>query len=144
MEEGPIAILTPFGWTVMGPIEAVISSSSVNSIPLDWSINSKQEPYPKLENVFETRAERRDFKFEQESAAMSILQSTTRLLSNGHYESGLLWKSLPPNLPDNRLGALKLLYANETRCKQDEKYCSELVAGCCHRKASELGLLKKA
>ncbi len=111
----------------MGPLESD-NSSSIDSSASTWpSVNSEQF-YPKKVNIFATHTEKREFVSQQESAALALLQSTTRLLPNGHYESGLLWKTLPPSLPDNGAGALKLLYANETRCRHDEDYCSVLVA----------------
>ncbi len=119
--DAPLAILTPFGWTVMGPVPLPLAAADTyvehqaeveehNILPVHW-----------LTNVFATSLERKEFFHNQEAEAWNILRSSIRMV-NGHYELPLLWKSKSPDLPDNRSSALKSFFANESRCLRDPAY----------------------
>ena len=55
----------------------------------------------------------------EEVRARAIFKATTKLLSNGHYESGLFWKSDDVKLPNNYQDALRVLHRTESRYVRD-------------------------
>lgn len=120
-EDGTLAILTPFGWTVMGPVTLQATQTKPFLPKKIREETSSGQPSAWLTNVFATSGERKEFICCQEEEAWRILRSSIRLV-NGHYELLLLWKNKAPDLPDNRNSALKSFYANEARSLRDPDY----------------------
>ena len=117
---GPLAVQTPFGWTIIGPVES--RGGPADEGAPSYIIRAASSDISWLKNEFPTKNESRLFKKEQEERALSILKKI-RKNSSGHYVVPLLWKSSQLNLPDNKGAALKFLFANEARCRKDPIYC---------------------
>ena len=122
--DGPLAVRFPLGWTVMGNFNAETHQpeKAVHQVSEE---TDQQIHHTWLKDQFASAAERSQFHTDQEKRAMSILQSTIRLVQ-GHFEVGLLWKSDDRQLPDNRTEALRNLYANQARCRRDPAYQRDL------------------
>ena len=94
----------PLGWTVCGPCDLKSCAvASVNFVSVGHKSEDLVERFWELEgygaeasNVDEGPMSIEDMK------AMKIINDTTRLTPDGHYEVGLLWKDDEPSLPNNR------------------------------------------
>ncbi len=123
----PIAIRTPFGWTLFGNVNqrhcGTITANFLSSdkeitlqhqIERFWEIDSyatKQVPSDSTLSVEDKRA-------------LAILESST-VKEEGHYKTPLLWKG-EPGLPNNRAMAVSRLHSTEKKLKKNpelaEKY----------------------
>ncbi len=129
-ETDPAAVLTPFGWTVMGPLSSLpLANQQDKSILQTSALHSLfQAPPTWMKHEFETSRDRREFHLAEETDARNILASSIKLV-NGHYILPLLWKSAQPNLPDNRSSALHCLFVSEARCRKDPIYSERISRG---------------
>lgn len=129
-ETDPAAVLTPFGWTVMGQLSFLPpSSQEERSIQQTSVLHSSLQPPPTwMKNEFDTSHDRKEFILAEETKARNILASSIKLV-NGHYVLPLLWRSSQPNLPDNRSSALHSLFVSEARCRKNPVYSERISRG---------------
>ncbi len=124
-DNGPYAVLTPFGWTVMGEIPASLNKrpqfhcQAVFGIVEDES--SVIEQFWQFESLGSTVEKSRTRYTEEEELAIDTLRRTIRNIG-GRYEIGLPWKSKEVKLPNNFSSALKRLYATESRFRADKEF----------------------
>ena len=120
-----MAILTPFGWTVIGEITDPPTTTQHHVRQLI------QKPTPSaqwLKATSYTIKDRPTFKAAQEKEAWDLMRSMIRLV-DGHYELGLLWTTPQATVPNNRPAALRTMYANEARCRRDPIYKQRIIKG---------------
>ncbi len=121
--DGPVAVLTHFGWTVMGKVPAEIVKSKPAGVSC-YGVREEEEVDDAvlkqfwLQETFGTKEEKRAYLTKQEEKALEILASTIRHIGE-RYEVGLPWKSCSVELPNNRSSALRRLYATEARFRVD-------------------------
>ena len=120
-----MAILTPFGWTVIGEIA---DPSSITDPHVRQLIHKPPPSSFWLKDVSYTTKERPTFKATQEQEAWDLMRSMIRLV-DGHYELGLLWTTPSATVPNNRPAALRVMYANEARCRRDPIYKQRIIKG---------------
>lgn len=128
---GPVAVLTPFGWTAMGEIsyEPATNPNPVNATcaaTATWQEDEADEAVqlwwtPELFNSITKRQKRHSA---EEARAIEILTQTMRNLGD-RYEVGQPWKTEDIRLPNNRTSALHPLYANENRFRMDPDFASK-------------------
>jgi hypothetical protein len=117
----PIAIKTPFGWTVCGKMRGSNrdSNARVNFATTDFERRVSQQ----LDHLYNA-----DFKgslIEEEALsiddlkAKEIMDSSVKLV-NGHYQISLPFKKVPPPLPDNLEVVKKRLNSLKWRLERDE------------------------
>lgn len=102
----PYAVLTPLGWTLMGPLNSSERDCfSVNFVRYDDEMLHRQ-----MESMF-----RNDFNEPMITSKVAMSVEDRRALSqmeesakfvNGHYQLAMPWKSKPVNFPKNRDFAL--------------------------------------
>ena len=140
----PLAVETPFGWTLFGPSLAKNNPSPAISETINVALQSLWEDTekPPTEYVNLTmegpdavlhQAVERFWKEDhvgilpekevamsrEDSEAMNKLETETRLLQNGKYEAPMLWHSDDGSLPDDRAMALKRYFHLEKRLLGD-------------------------
>lgn len=121
-KDGPIAVRTMFGWSVLGEIPSSLNRNSTKkSDPKTCRAITSHPVEPNVQQEKPCRENRQASKKADEDVAMNILKSTIRKV-DGHYEVGLLWRSREVNLPNNRGDALKYFFSNEARCRADPAY----------------------
>lgn len=97
------ATKTALGWTIAGTMEGKTDEQrevSVNFIDSDKLLLRQVENFWSMEKIGLEDKVHRSASVEDRRAE-SILQKTTRM-TEGHYETGLLWKNDNPQLPNNR------------------------------------------
>jgi len=123
----PSAVRTPFGWTVMGPMDlpGLQDEALIQEIVADSTATLSLTKW--LNHKFASTKERNQFNISQEKDAFNILIQIK--LVSGHYVLPLLWKSANSNLPDNRSSVLYCFFVNEARCKRDPLYSERTTRG---------------
>ena len=97
----PVAVRTPLGWTVFGPI----GESTTDHIRLNFSRTDQESLNAQMERMYneeftEANADaERGLSIEDRRARKIMDQSAT--LVNGHYQLKLPFRKDPPNLPDS-------------------------------------------
>jgi len=120
----PRAILTSFGWCVVGPVTGENNIDKINCNRI--TVSDPETTFNKLVEDFflnDTFGTKPDVKLPigaEEKRALNILENTTRL-NNGRYEVGLLWRADDINLPDNRSTAMRRLLSLEKRLIRDSQ-----------------------
>ena len=122
---GPRAILTPFGWTLVGRVPSMAPSfegyaGHVSHVHTDRELHNKVDRFVSIESFGLNFSATLPLS-EYNNQAMSILKSTTKLVDY-RYECGLLFKCPDPCLPDNRSVVLRRLYSSEREFKRDPEY----------------------
>ena len=117
----PYAVLTPFGWTLFGKVDAAQASYrtiNINTIssPSDTIIHDAIQNFGNIEslgiNVNKSEL------YKEETQALNMMKTSIKKV-DGHFEVGLLWRSPGAKIPDNRKSALHRLYSLERRFKAD-------------------------
>lgn len=126
----PYAILTPLGWTLMGPIGSVgHSSGEVNFIRV-----SDEKLRQRVEKMFlmdfsEHQMNKGLSSSLEDKRALNMMEGTLQFI-NGHYQLGLPWRKNPPCLPNNRAIAERRLNSLKWRLQKNpilqEKYVSTI------------------
>ncbi|XP_071491771.1 uncharacterized protein [Diadema antillarum] len=127
----PYAVRTPLGWTLFGPTSSQQRSQHV-------SVNFTQLQPDPLQNQLKQfwEADHGAYLLDnkvgdsvEDKRALSMMQNSA-MLSDGHYEIGLPWRSCPPSLPNNRgLAEARLRYLKRKLERDDvlrEKYTSTM------------------
>ena len=97
----PIAVKTPLGWTVYGPI----GDSAEDRVHVNFARTDRERLNAQLERMYneefsEANADVEEgMSFEDRKAQEIMDRSVT--LSNGHYQLKLPFRQDPPNLPDS-------------------------------------------
>lgn len=121
--DGPIGILSPFGWTVMGNVPSFVLNTGNELNNSCHAIEDDVLEQFWLSESFGSKQEQRVFLTQQDEEAMSTLRRTINYLG-GRYEIGLPLKQGATGLPNNRTSALRRLYANESRKRVDPVYAA--------------------
>ena len=134
------ALRGPLGWVVTGTIHGSQNhrNISVNFVSCDKNLHYQVEKFWKVEGfgtktTLKTRTDgeadcrHRDLVLSREDMrAVDILERTTKLTPNDHYETGLLWRRDDVQLPNNRREAEKRLQSLRRKFHKDpslqEKY----------------------
>ncbi|XP_043206456.1 uncharacterized protein LOC122372869 [Amphibalanus amphitrite] len=114
----PVAIKTHFGWALTGSIASLTPTDQHHVMHIHRSTSQEDELNELLQNWWKTDSfgTSHDLKTEtshEDRRAIRILEDTTRLQDDGHFECGLLWKKDEVSLPENRIGALRRLERTE-------------------------------
>ena len=114
--KGPIAIKSPFGWTVGGHVPKTVVTRHVNSIHASQEDSNLEKQIARWWEIesFGIGHDSGNPLSSQDSKALDMLKSSLRF-KDSHYEVGLLWREEEVSLPDNRNTALRRLYALERR-----------------------------
>ena len=120
----------PLGWVVTGVVEGHPSEISVNFTNCEKNLRELVEDFWKLE-AFVTQGAPGSREGEQvnrlsaphnwsmeDMRALETLQRTTRL-SDGHFETGLLWRNEDVRLPNNLCEAERRMYSLKSRFSRD-------------------------
>ena len=124
------ALRGPLGWVVTGVVEGHPSEISVNFTNCEKNLRELVEDFWKLE-AFGTQEAPRSREGEQvnrlsaprnwsmeDMRAVKTLQRTTRL-SDGRYETGLLWRKEDVRVPNNRCEAERRMCSLKRRFSRD-------------------------
>ena len=123
----PRAILTCFGWCIIGPVSSYskVRESTFNNFAV--TIGESQSSDERLDSMvkqflhadlFGVKPDAKPPVGPAERRALDILAKTVRHVGD-RYEAGLLWKFDEPRLPNNRKLALRRLTALERRLIDD-------------------------
>uniref|UniRef100_A0A5S6QPA6 CCHC-type domain-containing protein n=1 Tax=Trichuris muris TaxID=70415 RepID=A0A5S6QPA6_TRIMR len=133
--KGPVGVLTPFGWTVigrlpeasLGPGQRTESSWIRRHAGFDDDKHSLERLIRLSLDVDPLAAAQTPGKVTpEERVALDILEATTKF--NGErYEIGLLWKNSNVALPCNRDYALRRFFATERRLLKDPDMASRYI-----------------
>jgi hypothetical protein len=123
-ERAPRGLRTAFGWCIAGPISpsTVTTQLQCNSLSLPLSADQDLADAINRFLLIETYEARSGAKApigKEELRAINILNDTTKFVGD-RYESGLLWKSDEPNLPDNSGSVLNRFFKLERRLVADK------------------------
>jgi len=118
-QQPPGGLRTAFGWCIAGPISpsTVTTQLQCNSLSLPLSADQDLADAINRFLLIETYEARSDAKApigKEDLRDINILNDTTKFVGD-RYESGLLWKSGEPNLPDNSgsvLNRFKLVFSS--------------------------------
>lgn len=124
----PYAVRTDFGWAVAG---ADYGAPEMNAnqihvghvdVSVDEQLNKQLEHWWKTES-FGTRYDRQELRSQEDEKALQQLQENTHFREDlGHYETGLLWKSELPSLPNNlELAKTRLLQLERSLDRDPDK-----------------------
>ncbi|KAK3734280.1 hypothetical protein QZH41_015132, partial [Actinostola sp. cb2023] len=121
--------LGPLGWVITGTLsgdQGHRTELNVNFTDIEnKNLREQIEKFWKIE-TYGTRNEVEELQPEslsrEDVRAVEILDKTTRLTDDGHYETGLLWKRDATNLPNNREQAEKRLMNLKRKFKKDASY----------------------
>lgn len=140
--DGPLAVLTQFGWSVHGPISTaqlhIPNKEETTSLHI---CNPPRESY--LEELvhrlwslesFGTQPNLKPLISKEDARALAILDETVKMTET-RYEAGLLWRADAPMLPNNFSVAMHRFLLLERRLKRNpelakayEKTINEYVA----------------
>ncbi|XP_067628473.1 uncharacterized protein [Eurosta solidaginis] len=121
---GPYAAHTELGWTVFGPSTAPSPESNTS---LFVGHTSEQRLDVMIADYFSTEGfgvrSSPPIEGKADVRARSLLASTTRHV-DGHYETGLLWKTDDVHLPESYSAAYKRLVGIERRMQKDPDFAN--------------------
>jgi hypothetical protein len=127
---GPVAVLTPFGWTAMGEIsyEPATNPDLVNTTCAATAVWQEDEADEAVQlwwtpELFNSTTKRQKRHSAEEARAIEILTQTIRNLGD-RYEVGLPWKTEDIRLPNNRTSALRRK-RNKNRFRLDPDFASK-------------------
>ena len=116
----PYAILTPLGWTLMGPIGTTASDSfSVNAILQDDVSLHQQLQRMFKEDFNEPMVDSKVTMSVDDRKAIHQMKKSVQVV-DGHYQVDLPWKNTDIRLPNNRVLAEKRLNLLKKRLQKDE------------------------
>ena len=111
----PIAVLTPFGWAIMGPLRSnrkalEVSPISVNHIRISPEANLEQQVHKFWSTEsFGTEINETLPRSIEDRQALNLLEETIKL-KEGRYEVGMIWKINPTVVLENNISAAKKRY----------------------------------
>ncbi|KAJ8723754.1 hypothetical protein PYW07_007734 [Mythimna separata] len=118
----PVASLTNLGWVLHG-FEAG-TTASVNFIHYNRSTTDEECVEEIVRTHFQLESlgiENRSPTNDSDRRALETLEKTTKKLSSGQYESGLLWKKEDETLPNNYSQAMRRLVSIEKKLDKDHE-----------------------
>ena len=109
----PVAVRTAFGWTLTGTVKGLIPGRLrqvmfIRKGPVEQDLTAAVEDWWKTES-FGVKIEQPSARSLDEARAEKIMKDTTRMVEEGRYETGLLWKGTDTELPNNRDMAFRRL-----------------------------------
>ena len=129
--DGPNAERTLFGWCIVGKVPMELSDRAAATVYFSCT-KSRDDALHELVYRFQTTesfgvkaAELK--RSAEEIRTQAIFNATTRLLPNGHYESGLFWKNDYVRWPDNHSMAFRALLRNEARYATDPQLADNVT-----------------
>lgn len=132
-QRAPRAILTPFGWCVIGPVSPRIDgiyrafSTSVHSIWEETHFEEMVTRFFRAED-FAAKPDVKPLISPDDMKAYEILERTVRKV-NGRYEAGLLWRSDETRLVNNREAATRRFLSLERRFRTDPDLAKKYSEG---------------
>ena len=125
MEGEPYAVRTCLGWTVNGPLADGIPAAAVSSF-VQGGLESQVERFWKLDTT--DLSDDRTMSLDDKKAVKTWNDSI--ILVDGHYQLDIPFKSIPPNLPENKIVAERRLQSLAKRLTKDpglhSRYCAEM------------------
>ena len=134
---GPRAILTPFGWCIVGPTHvpnsnarnsdtAQLQVGHISHLSAERSLHEIGEYHFSIDSMGVKRDVPKPISAE-DARALEILNTTTEHIGD-RYQVGLMWKTPAITLPDNQLVALRRFYNLEQRFKKDPEFARNYAA----------------
>ena len=101
----PYAVRTVLGWAVLGPVNVANGSSSqvanVNFVKYGDELSDQQmRQFLRLDDIDMNRSSKKAMSVEDQEA-LKRMENSVQIV-DGHYEIGMLWKSVTPWLPNNK------------------------------------------
>lgn len=129
-KEGLIASKCRLGWTIFGKANEQKSEKSSHFHHANLAEVVSDEEEPSLHKIIEDFINSEDLGLTnnecisiENKQAIDILENTTRrIIGENRFETGLLWKSINFNLPDNFSSAYKRLLFIENKMKKDTTF----------------------
>ncbi len=124
---GPDAVLTPFGWTVQGLVDASsiilpsTQSSDCHTISTESEDDGIIEKMWAVKDKCGSKDDRRALLKQKDENALATYSNTISLKGN-RYEIGVPFISPSARLPNNYKAAVRRLYAVESRFKSDPPF----------------------
>ncbi|XP_067614671.1 uncharacterized protein [Eurosta solidaginis] len=119
--DSPIAAKTSLGWVAYGPTKSSTRSSPRVMVIKEQNLHKMVSDYFEADS-FGVNPTSEQLESDEDKQARHILETTTILRPNKHYEVGLLWKKFPPQFPSSREMAERRLFSIEKRMHKDEKF----------------------
>ena len=121
----PYAVRTVLGWAVLGPVNVANSSSSqvvsVNFVKYGDELSDQQmRQFLRLDDIDVNRSFKKAMSVEDKEA-LKGMENSVRIV-DGHYEIGMLWKSVTPWLPNNKQMAEARLQSLKRKLQRDETF----------------------
>ena len=116
----PVALKTKLGWVLMGGNQTS-NNISANRITVTSEMTKMVENFWKTESYSTNDIKTESILSQEESKALSILNSTTEK-KNNQYSVGLLWKTEQPLLVNNRPLAVSRLYSLEKKFQKEPDF----------------------
>ena len=121
----PYAVRTVLGWAVLGPVNVANGSSSqvtnVNFVKYGDELSDQQmRQFLRLDDIDMNRSSKKTMSVEDQEA-LKRMENSVQIV-DGHYEIGMLWKSVTPWLPNNKQTAEARLQALKRKLQRDETF----------------------
>ena len=121
----PYAVRTVLGWAVLGPVNVANGSSSqvanVNFVKYGDELSDQQmRQFLRLDDIDMNRSSKKAMSVEDQEA-LKRMENSVQIV-DGHYEIGMLWKSVTPWLPNNKQMAEARLQALKRNLQRDETF----------------------
>ncbi|XP_015765626.1 PREDICTED: uncharacterized protein LOC107344483 [Acropora digitifera] len=121
----PYAVRTVLGWAVLGPVNVANGSSSqvanVNFVKYGDELSDQQmRQFLRLDDIDMNRSSKKAMSVEDQEA-LKRMENSVQIV-DGHYEIGMLWKSVTPWLPNNKQMAEARLQALKRKLQRDETF----------------------
>ncbi|XP_036346044.1 uncharacterized protein LOC118755304, partial [Rhagoletis pomonella] len=119
--DSPLAVKTPLGWVAYGPTKL---PTTLN--PRVLLVKKYQQLHDLVHQYFTADSFRVNppavpLESDEDQRARDILRRTTRRVGK-QYETGLLWRTYPPKLPNSKTMAEKRLLTVERQMKNDAEF----------------------
>ena len=122
-ESDPVAIRTPLGWSLMGPLGGRVVNYNLFAAtePTNGALQGQLDQMFALEMF--CVAGNKDTFSKTDRAALALMDEAT-CLKAGHYEVPMLWRTDCPSFPDNKaLAIVRLRCLKAKLSKNPELYC---------------------
>ena len=143
----PYALRTVPGWAVLGPVNVANSSSSqvanVNYVKHGDELSDRQmRKFLRIDDIDMNRSSKKAMSVEDQET-LKTLENSVRVV-DGHHETGMLWRSVTPWMPNNKQMAKARLQSLKRKLQRDEMFrkkyrevMENLIEGGFARKSSE-------